>query len=104
MGRFPDDFHLFGGAEAEDPLRAILNPNDDWVYPIRSVSYPSQIPRVLAEIEQEIENSRSALQVPAPKRLSPFVRYTMSKRSDFDFWSSFFRAFETLGAFWPKSR
>ena len=34
LGTFSDDFQLFGCAEAEEPLRVLLNPTDDWVYPV----------------------------------------------------------------------
>ena len=99
IGQVPGDIHLLGCAEDEAPLRSILNPSGDWAYHVNPMSYPFQIPRALSEIEQEIENFWTPLQVPVRVRLSPFVRHVMSKCSDFDFWHIFIGAFETLDEF-----
>ena len=47
IGQVPDGFQLFDCAEAEEPLRAILTPNDNWVYPWNSTSCPVEVPRVI---------------------------------------------------------
>ena len=64
---------IFGRAESEEPLRAILNPNDGWVYPVMMASQSAHAPSVLSETEAEIENSRTTLQIPLPGRLSHFA-------------------------------
>ena len=66
------------------------------------MSYPAQVPRVLSEIEREIENFRSALHVPVTGSLSAFVRDSMSKLSDFGIWPSFVEAFGMLEEFEPS--
>ena len=77
IGQVPADLHLFDCTEAEEPLMAILTPDDNWVYPANSPSFPIAAPRALSEIEQEIENSWSILHASVPGRLSPFIRERM---------------------------
>ena len=96
LGIVPDDFQLVDCTESKEPLRVLLNPTDDWAYSVISTSYHAQIPRVMAEFEYEVENFRTALQLPVPQRLIPFVRFTMAENADYDFGASFIEAFETL--------
>ena len=96
LGVVPDDSHLFDCTEAEEPLRVPRNPNDDWVYPVIPTSYPAQFPRAMTEFEYEVGNFRTSLQIPVPPRLIPFVRFTTTKRDNYDFWTSSIEAFDAL--------
>ena len=96
LGIAPGDFQLFDCTEAEEPLRILLNPSDDWVYPVMSTSYPASFPRVMTEFENEAEVFWNALKVPVPSRLIPFIRFSMNKQGSYDIWTSFIEAFDTL--------
>ena len=50
----------------------------------------------MAEFEYEIENFRNDLKISVHPRLVPFIRFTMIKNANYDFWTSFIEAFETL--------
>ena len=93
LGHVPGDFQLFDCTEAEAPLGILFNPTDDWVCPVMSTSYPAQIPYVLSEFEYEVENCRNALQIPAPRRLIPFIRHNMTQIANFDSQVKFFGSF-----------
>ena len=96
LGIAPDDFQLFYCADAEEPLRVLLNPTDGWVYPVFPTSYPAKFPLSMTEFEYEIENFRNAFKISVRPRLVPFIRFTANKNANCDFWTSFIEAFETL--------
>ena len=96
LGVAPDDFQLFDCTEAEEPLRILLNPTDDRVYPVMSTIYPAKFPRVMTEFEYEVGNFWDSLTIPVPPRLIPFARFTMGESANYDFWTRFVEASETL--------
>ena len=72
LGTAPDDFQLFDCTGAGGPLRVLLNPTDDWVYPVMSTSYHAHLPRAMAEFEHEVGNFRNALNISVAFSSYPF--------------------------------